>query len=197
MSSNSIEVKSEKPWLVVIGIVGVAIPIVVALLLFMPQTGKLGDLDFSILPHLNALLNSGTAFALLTGYYFVKKGNTVAHRVAMLTAFGLSSLFLVSYVLYHFQEASTLFGDLNHDHLVSPEEGQKAGSLRYVYYFLLLTHILLAAIIVPFVLLSIYYGLGKQIEKHKKVSKYTFPLWLYVAVTGVVVYLLISPYYIK
>lgn len=179
----------------VISILGVAIPVVVAVLLFMPQTGKLGDFDVSFLPHLNGVLNSATALSLMTGYYFIKNRNTTAHRTAMLTAFGLSSIFLISYVLYHFQAPSTKFGDLNGDHTLSDPERDAIGMIRYVYYFFLLTHIVLAAVIVPLVLSSIYFGLTKQYEKHKKVSRYTFPTWLYVAVTGVLVYLMIKPYY--
>jgi putative membrane protein len=115
----------------------------------------------------------------------------------MVTAFGLSSIFLVSYVLYHFQAASTLFGDLNADHTLDDVEKVAVGNVRYVYYFFLLTHIVLATIIVPFVLTSIYYGITNQIERHKKISRYTFPMWLYVALTGVLVYLMIKPFYLS
>jgi putative membrane protein len=100
----------------------------------------------------------------------------------MLSAFSISCIFLVSYVAYHFQAAPTKFGG--------------TGIVKGIYYFLLLTHIVLAAVVVPFVLFSLYFALTKQIARHKKVVKYTFPIWLYVAVTGVIVYLMISPYYI-
>lgn len=180
-----------------IGIVSVAIPIVVALLLFMPQTGQLGDLDVSFLPHLNAVLNSSTALALLVGYIFIRNGNKEAHRASMLAAFTLSSIFLVSYVLYHFQAPPTRFGDLDHNGVVSEVEKLSAGTARYIYIVLLLTHIVFAAIIVPFVLLSVYFGLSGQFDRHKKLSRYTFPMWLFVSVSGVVVYLMISPYYAK
>ena len=196
--SNTLELKkNDNAWLIVIAVLGIAIPVVVAFLLFMPQTGKMGDLDLSFLPHLNAVLNSATAIALLSGYYFIKNGQRDAHRTAMFIAFGLGSLFLVSYVCYHFQEAATLYGDTDHNHVVSDAEKAAAGILRLVYFTLLLTHIVLAAVVVPFVLLSIYYGLSKQFEKHKKISAVTFPMWLYVSVTGVLVYLLISPFYLK
>lgn len=190
------QTKQNKSATIIIGILGVLIPVVVAVLLFLPQTGKLGDFDVSFLPHLNGVLNTATALALLTGYYFVKNKNVTGHRTSMLAAFGLSSIFLVSYVLYHFQAPSTLFGDLNHDRLVSDAEKEAVGSIRYVYYFFLLTHIVLAAVIVPFVLGSIYLGVSNQVERHRKLSKFTFPMWLYVSVTGVLVYLMIKPYYV-
>jgi putative membrane protein len=99
----------------------------------------------------------------------------------MVTAFVLSSFFLISYVTYHYQAAPTTFGG--------------EGTIKMIYYFILITHIILAAIIVPLVLLSVYFAVSAQYVRHKKVSRWTFPLWLYVAVTGVVVYLMISPYY--
>jgi putative membrane protein len=187
--------KNDSKYLVTIGVLSVAIPVVVAILLFIPQTGKLGDLDVSFLPFLNAILNSSTALLLVVGYFFIKKRNINLHRTLMLSAFALSSVFLVSYVIYHFQAPSTRFGDINGDGIVDAVEIAQAGFMRTAYLVLLLTHIVTAAIIVPFVLLSIYFGITNQVARHQKISKWTFPLWLYVAVTGVVVYLMISPYY--
>jgi putative membrane protein len=182
MTNNNLY-RNQNTYMIVIGVLSVAIPVVVALLLYMPQTGKLGDINVSFLPHLNAVLNSATALSLMAGFYFVNKGNVMAHRTSMLSAVGLSSLFLVSYVIYHFQAPHTKFGG--------------EGLVKAVYLLILLTHIVLAAVIVPFVLLSIYYAFSEQIVKHKKLVKWTFPMWLYVAVSGVVVYLMISPYYAK
>jgi putative membrane protein len=162
-------------------VLSVAIPVVVALLIFFPQTGKLGDYDVSFLPHLNGILNTATSLCLIAGFIFIKNRNESMHRVMMMSAFLLSSIFLVSYVVYHFQAEPTRFGG--------------EGLVKYIYYFILLTHILLAAIVVPFVLFSIYYALTDQRIKHKKIVKWTFPIWTYVAITGVVVYLMISPYY--
>jgi len=180
MLSNSFQ-KNQNQYLILIGIFSVAIPVAVAVLLFLPQTGKLGDLDVSFLPHLNAVLNTATAFSLMLGFYFIKKGFIHYHRTAMFSAVGLSSLFLVSYVIYHYQAPHTSFG------------GQ--GIIRTVYFIILISHIILAAVIVPLVLLSIYFAISEQIDRHKKLVKWTFPIWLYVAVSGVVVYLMISPYY--
>ena len=173
--------KKNNLYLVIIGILSVAVPVLVAVLLFIPQTGKLGDLDVSFLPHLNAVLNSATAISLIAGYIFIKKGKRQYHTTAMITAFVLSSLFLISYVIYHYQAPATKFGG--------------EGIIRGVYFIILITHIILAAVIVPFVLLSIYFATTKQFTKHRKIVKWTFPMWVYVAITGVVVYLMISPYY--
>ena len=179
---NSLQQK-QVLFMSIIALLSVAIPVLVALLLFLPQTGKLGDLDFTFLPHLNAVLNTATAISLLFGLYFIKRRQIVYHRTSMLSAVGLSTLFLVSYVLYHFQEGHTKFGG--------------TGAIKAVYLLILLTHILLAAIVVPFVLFSLYFAFSDQVDKHRRVVKWAYPIWLYVAVSGVVVYLMISPYYAK
>lgn len=187
--------KQDSKVMVIVGILSVVIPVVVALLLYVPQTGKLGNLNVSFLPTLNAVFNSFAALFLITGYFFIKKQNIKGHRLMMIGAFIVSSLFLVSYVIYHFQAPSTKFGDVNADGIVDAVELAAVGLSRSIYVVILLSHIVLAAIVVPFVLLSIYFGLTNQVVKHKKLSKWTFPIWLYVAITGVVVYLMISPYY--
>lgn len=172
---------NDTKYLLLIAVLSVVIPLVVAFLIFIPQTGKLGDTDVTFLPKLHALLNSLTAIALIVGYRYIRKKNIRFHRFAMTTAFVLSAFFLISYVTYHYQAAPTTYGG--------------TGVLRTIYYFVLITHIVLAAVIVPFVLLSIYFAVSNQIARHRRISKWTFPLWLYVAVTGVVVYFMISPYY--
>jgi putative membrane protein len=196
MALQEIVPKQDKQYLAVIGVISVLIPVVVALLLFVPQTGKLGDIDVSILPHINALLNSATAACLIVAYFFIKNRNEELHRRLMMTAFVLSSLFLVSYVVYHFQAPSTKFGDINGDGILSETELAEVGIMRGIYLIILLTHILLAIVVVPFVLIAFYFALSKQINRHRKIVKFTFPIWLYVAVTGVIVYLMISPYYL-
>lgn len=188
-------ISNHKTYNYVIGGVSVLIPIVVAFLLFVPQTGKLGNLDVSFLPHLNAVLNTGTFLCLLTAFFFIKNKNIAMHRTFMMSAFVLSSLFLVSYVLYHFQGVPTRYGDFDGNGIVEEAEKLQAGSLRYVYLFVLLTHIVLAAVVVPFVLFAFYFALSQQIERHKKLVRWTFPIWTYVAATGVIVYLMISPFY--
>ncbi|TAD97342.1 MAG: DUF420 domain-containing protein [Bacteroidetes bacterium] len=179
----------------IIGILSVAIPLVVALLLFVPQSGKLGSLDVSILPHINAFLNTATFCCLMAAFYAIKNGQVLIHKKLMMSAFVFSSIFLVSYVLYHFQAPSTPFGDLNHDKVLDEAEKIAAGTSRYVYLFILLTHIILAVVVVPLVLFAFFFALSDQKEKHKKMVRFTFPIWAYVAFTGVLVYLMISQYY--
>lgn len=110
-------------------------------------------------------------------------------------AFCLSALFLVSYILYHWLGPETKYADLDGNGIVTPLEKETVGGIRYVYYFILITHIILAAAVLPLILLSFYRGLQMQVEKHKKLVRWAFPVWLYVTITGVVVYLMISPYY--
>jgi len=147
------------------------------------------------LPKLNAILNGTCSVLLLISLYFIKNKNIVMHKRVNIVAFCLSSLFLVSYILFHYLAPETLFGDLNGDGVVSDVEKATAGSIRYVYYVILITHIILAAAVLPLVLLSFYWGLKMEVQKHKKIVRWTFPIWLYVTVTGVIVYLMISPYY--
>ncbi|MCJ8211610.1 DUF420 domain-containing protein [Mucilaginibacter sp. RS28] len=147
------------------------------------------------LPKLNAILNGTCSVLLLISLYFIKRGNVPMHKRINILAFCLSSLFLVSYIAFHWLAPETRFGDLNGDGVVSPEEAAKAGSIRYVYYVILISHIILAAGVLPLILMSFYRGLQMQVEKHRKLVRWTFPIWFYVTVTGVIVYLLISPYY--
>ncbi|MFT2008956.1 DUF420 domain-containing protein [Pontibacter sp. 13R65] len=177
---NNQGTSNDKKFLILIAILSVAIPIVVAMLFFMPKEGS-SKVDVSFLPAFHAILNSLTAIALVIGFINIRRGNILNHRAAMLTAFGLSAVFLVSYVTYHFLGERTIYGG--------------DGFLKIFYYFILLTHIVLAVVIVPLVLLSVYFGITDQRSKHRRISKWTFPVWLYVAVTGVLVYILISPYY--
>ncbi len=179
--SSTLAPKSNKKAAAFIGIIAVVVPALVALLMLLPQTSRPEGINVSFLPKLHAIINSLTAVALVTGYYFIRKGNRQYHRYAMWTAFVLSAIFLTSYVIYHtFAESTKYGGD---------------GALRYIYFFILISHILLSMLIVPMVLFSIYYGITNQLARHRKLSRYTFPVWLYVAVTGVLVYILISPYY--
>lgn len=164
-----------------INIVAVAIPLVVAILL-NPRIPKVDLGDWTkALPHLNGLINSLTSLSLLAGFYFIKQKNISAHRLMMTVSFSLGSVFLVSYVLYHLSNESTPFGG--------------EGIIRPIYYFLLISHITLSIGVVWFVLRAIYFAISNQIELHKKAVKWAFPIWLYVSITGVIVYLMIAPYY--
>ena len=130
---------------------------------------------------LNASINFTVSILLLAGVYFVKQKNVKMHRTMMLAAFLLSSIFLLSYVVYHAQAPETKFGG--------------EGFIRYFYFFILISHILLSISIVPLALFTIYNGINGNIAKHKALAKFTFPIWLYISITGVLVYLLISQYY--
>ena len=147
------------------------------------------------LPKLNAILNGTCSILLLTSFYFIKQGNITVHKRINIFTFCLSSIFLVSYILFHYLNPETRFGDLNGDGILSPEERAAVGSIRYIYYVILTSHIILAAGVLPLILLSFYRGLQMQVEKHKKLVRWTFPIWLYVTVTGVIVYFMIAPYY--
>ena len=143
----------------------------------------------------NAIVNSMVAILLVAALISVKKKKYLLHKKIMIAAIILSVLFLISYVCHHLLSGETRFGDLNHDGILSPDEKALAGSLRYVYYAILITHIPLAGIILPFILFTAYRALSGDYQQHKKLARITWPIWLYVAVSGVVVYLLISPYY--
>ncbi len=132
---------------------------------------------------------------LVAALVAVKNGKYRLHKRLMTTALILSVLFLVSYIAHHILAGEAKFGDSNHDGLVSEEEKVLVGNVRVVYYFILATHIFLAAIILPFILFTAYRALTAEYALHKKLARITWPLWLYVAVTGPVVYWLISPYY--
>ncbi|MBP9097752.1 MAG: DUF420 domain-containing protein [Ferruginibacter sp.] len=143
----------------------------------------------------NALINSLVTVCLLAGLLAVKNKNYNLHKKIMITAILLSMLFLLSYIAHHLLAGETKFGDLNHDGILGVEEKLQAGNLRLIYYFLLITHIPLAAIILPFILFTAYRAMTGEFARHKKLTRYTWPLWFYVAVTGVVIYCMISPYY--
>ncbi|MEK7224444.1 MAG: DUF420 domain-containing protein, partial [Bacteroidota bacterium] len=143
----------------------------------------------------NAVINSCVALLLIVALIAVKSKNFTLHRNMMLSAMFLSILFLVSYICHHLFAGETRFGDLNHDGILTEAEKAAVGSSRIIYYILLGTHIPLAGIILPFILFSAYRALTGEFDKHKKLVRITWPIWFYVAVTGVVVYWMISPYY--
>lgn len=157
------------------------------------------NLNLGFNPHdfatANAIINSMVSILLIVGLISIKNKNYLLHKKIMLAAIILSVLFLISYVAHHLTTGDTKFGDINHDGILSLDEKALAGNTRYVYYAILLTHIPLAGIILPFVLFTAYRALSGEYEKHKKLARLTWPIWFYVAVSGVVVYLMISPYY--
>lgn len=159
----------------------IVVPVLVLILMYLPQRYNLFGTQSGTFPLFHAVLNGSTAFLLLMGYFFMKIREYKLHRNFMITAFVLSAIFLVSYVLSKISNDPVPFGG--------------EGYIRYMYFFILITHIVLSAIIVPLVLFTMYRGLTGQYEKHKRIARWTFPIWLYVAITGVLVYVLMSPYY--
>lgn len=143
----------------------------------------------------NAIINSLVAILLVAGLIAIKQNKFLLHKRIMLTAIALSILFLLSYIAHHLLAGETRFGDINHDGLLGEDEKLRVGSLRIIYYIILGTHIPLAAIILPFILFTAYRALTGDYEKHKKLVRITWPVWFYVALSGVIVYLMISPYY--
>jgi putative membrane protein len=185
----------KKDLTIPIVIVSIAIPLAVAFLIMVPQVKVDFGFNTHFLPLFHAILNSSTAILLLASLYFIRNGQRQAHKRANLAAVVLSSIFLLSYVIYHASNPSVRFGDLNHDGILSDAEKQQAGSLRYVYYFILTSHIVLSGVIVPLVLFTLQRAFQERFDKHRRLARITWPIWFYVAVTGVVVYLMINPYY--
>lgn len=166
--------KKYNIWIVVLSIV---IPVVVAVLFSVKTNLKLPI----FLPPIYATINAFTAVILITAFWAVKSKKILLHEKLMKTAIVFSVLFLLLYVLYHMTSNSTKFGG--------------EGPIRIVYFILLISHILLSIAVIPFVLITYVRAITNNIELHKKIAKYTFPIWLYVAISGVLVYILISPYY--
>ncbi len=171
----------ERLFLSGIGLVSFLVLVSVGFLLLGRQAEIRRDADVSALPALNAFLNGTSAVLLTVGYLCIRRKKVTAHKTCMLTAFGVSSLFLVSYLIYHYQVGSM------------PFPGQ--GWIRSVYFTLLISHIILAACIVPLALTTIYRAWNEQFDKHMSIARWTLPLWLYVSVTGVIVYLMLYQLY--
>ena len=169
----------------------VIIPIAVALLFKV----RLPIDRLGFLPPIYATTNAITAVLLTFAVIQIKKGNRVLHEKLIKSAMVLSVLFLVMYVLYHASSDATKYGDTNHDGILSEAEKLAVSGSLLIYRIILASHILLSIGVIPFVLFTYARATNSNFEAHKKIAKYTFPLWLYVAVTGVVVYLMISPYY--
>ncbi|MDO6736237.1 DUF420 domain-containing protein [Wenyingzhuangia sp. 2_MG-2023] len=169
--------KQTKNYKQLITLLSIVIPVVVVILFSV-------KLDITLpvfLPPIYATINAITAVLLVVAVVFVKKGDIKKHELCIKAALVCSTLFLVFYVLYHMTSDSTKYGG--------------EGVIKYIYYFILITHIILSVVVIPLVLTTFVRGINMEVEKHRKIAKYTFPIWLYVAVTGVVVYMMINPYY--
>ena len=151
--------------------------------------------NIHIFATINAVINSAVAVLLVAGLIAIRAKAYLLHRNFMMTAIILSFFFLLTYIAHHLLAGETRFGDANFDGIVSAAEMAQVGSMRMVYFVLLITHIILAAIILPFILFTAYRALTGEYDRHKKLARYTWPLWFYVSVTGPIIYLLISPYY--
>lgn len=172
---------TEKRYMKLITAVSIIIPAVVAILIFKPEPFKMGNIDVTILPLFHALINGTVSILLIVGLLLIKRKNITLHRIVMITALILSVVFLVSYVIYHSNVQPTPFGG--------------DGFIRIFYYFILISHILLAVAVIPLALISLFRGLSMDVERHKKIVRWAWPVWFYVSITGVLVYILISPYY--
>ena len=173
--------KADKIIVPAILAISIVVPVLVLILMYLPQRYELLGENFSNFPLFHAVLNFFTALLLIAGYFAMRKKELLWHRNLMISAFFLSTVFLISYVISKISNDPVPYGG--------------EGILRYLYFFVLITHILLSAIIVPLVLFTMYRGLTGEVEKHRKIARYTFPIWLYVAITGVLVYLFMAPYY--
>lgn len=173
--------------------VSIVVPLVVAVLFKV----RIEGMDFSFLPAIYAGINGLTAIVLIGALSAIKKKNIQLHRTLIRVALLLSLLFLVLYVLYHMTSDPTLYGDNNHSGGLDILERRMVGTGLYAYYFILISHILLSVAVIPVVLFTYLQAWQGKYEQHKKWTRFAFPIWLYVAVSGVVVYWLIAPYYIK
>jgi len=187
-------VKNDPKAKTIIWIVSVVVFSAVAFLAKFKLSLNLG-FNVHVFATFNAVINSMVAVLLIAGLVTAKQQKLELHKKIMLTAIVLSVLFLVSYICHHLLAGETKFGDINHDGIISDDEKSAVGISRTIYYTILITHIPLAAIILPFILFTAYRALIGEYEKHKKLVRITWPVWFYVAVTGVIVYLMISPYY--
>lgn len=179
MEENEEALEKKEPYKKMIVTLSILIPVVVAALFAMP---KVKGYDTSFLPPIYATINGLTAVLLVAAVVAIKRGKQVLHKRLMTLCMFLSSLFLMMYVAYHLTSETTVYGS--------------QGAIRNVYFFILVTHILLSIGVIPLVLFTYVRAWSGNFERHRALAKFTFPVWLYVAVTGVIVYLMISPYYV-
>ncbi|MEO6069491.1 MAG: DUF420 domain-containing protein [Chitinophagaceae bacterium] len=187
-------VKNDKKARTLIFIVSIIVFTAIVLLSRVKVHANLG-FNEHLFATANAIINTGVAILLLVGLYQVKNKHYETHKKVMLAALALSVLFLVSYICHHLFAGETKFGDVDGNGIVTAQEKLDSGSWRLIYYILLGTHIPLAGIVLPFILFTAYRGLINERAAHKKLARITWPIWFYVAVTGPIIYLMISPYY--
>lgn len=182
MSDFSKKAKQNKVATIVIATLSAVVPLAVAALIMFPDTFSTDlGIDRGTLPLFHAVINGTTAILLLLGLWFIRSKQIVAHRTVMVSAFGLSALFLISYVISKINADPIPFGG--------------EGFSRYLYFFILVTHIALSVPVLPLAMFAIYRGFTGEFGKHRKIVRWTYPIWLYVAITGVLVYFFMQPYY--
>lgn len=193
MLAPVLEKNDKKAW----WLIGILSFVVFAAVVVLSRIKLDVDLGFDVhaFATANAIINSMVAILLVAGLITARRRNFLVHKKIMITAMILSILFLVSYICHHLFAGDTKFGDLDHNGIVTEAEKAQAGGLRTFYYIILITHIPLAGIILPFILFTAYRALIGEWPRHRKLARITWPVWFYVALTGVLVYLLISPYY--
>lgn len=190
-SNNLTPVDKEKKYKVLIIILSIVLPLAVAALFGI----KIDGVDLGFLPPVYAGINGLTAITLIAAVIAVRNGKRSTHEKLMKFSIVLSCLFLLMYVAYHITSETTFYGDLDHDLVVSEEEYARVGGSMGVYFFILISHIFLSIAVIPLVLFTYVKGIAGNFKSHRKLARITFPIWLYVAVTGVIVYFMISPYY--
>ncbi len=181
MADSNLAVQKEPLLTRLIVFVSIAIPALIAFLFKVAPPEIDHSMDLTVLPLFHALLNFTVSILLLASWYFIKNKKIKAHKTCNVIALVLSAMFLVSYVIYHSLTEPTSYGG--------------EGLMKGIYYFILISHILLSAIILPIVLFTFLRAFTGQTERHRKLARWTMPIWLYVSITGVLVYLMISPYY--
>lgn len=185
---------NDKFFLRLIWIVSAVVLTVVIILKIVPPPQTRPAFIY-LLPHIIGGINATCSVLLILSLIFIKRKNIQAHKITNVITFILSALFLVFYILFHLYEKDTKYGDIDHNGILSAGELSAVGITRIIYFVILITHIILAVIVLPLVLISFLRGFSMQIERHRKIVRWAYPIWLYVAVTGVIVYLMISPYY--
>lgn len=185
---------NDKFFLRLIWVVTAVVLVVVAGLKLAPAPENKPPFIY-LLPHLIGAINATCAILLVVSLMFIRRKKIQAHKTTNIVTFILSSVFLIFYILFHLYEKDTRYGDVDHNGVLNATELAAVSGTRMIYFFILSTHIVLAIIVLPLILVSFLRGFSMQVERHRKIVKWAFPVWLYVAVSGVVVYLMISPYY--
>lgn len=187
--------KDSKLALIVIILLSVGVPALIGVFLFSPYKISAEYVWLKDIPAFNAFVNTLTAIFLVMGKMYARQGEVMWHKFFMSFALTLGIIFVVAYSLYHSTSPSAVFGDANLNGVLEHGEEIRSGNLRYFYLTILFSHIVTSFVVIPFVLFAFYYAIAGQIEKHKNTVKYTWPIWMFVSVTGVFVYLMASPYY--